>query len=126
MDGMMMDFKWCYFQGDVILWVVCWYCCYLISYCDFEEMLVECGILVDYMMIYCWVQCYVLEMEKWLCWFWWCGFDLSWCLDEIYVKVWGKWIYLYWVVDKWGDMIDFYLLLICSVKVVKWFLGKVL
>ncbi|MGL3033393.1 DDE-type integrase/transposase/recombinase, partial [Klebsiella quasipneumoniae] len=35
------------------------------------------------------------------------GFDPSWRLDETYVKVRGKWTYLYRAVDKRGDTIDF-------------------
>src|SRR3546814_8925745 len=48
-------------------------------------------------------------MEKRLRWFWRRGFDPSWRLDETYVKVRGKWTYLYRAVDKRGDTIDFYL-----------------
>src|SRR3546814_4549599 len=40
-------------------------------------------------------------------WFWRRGFDPSWRLDETYVKVRGKWTYLYRAVDKRGDTIDF-------------------
>src|SRR3546814_20826743 len=61
------------------------------------------------MTIYRWVQCYAPEMEKRLRWFWRRGFDPSWRLDETYVKVRGKWTYLYRAVDKPGDPIDFYL-----------------
>jgi transposase-like protein len=97
------------FQGDVILWAVRWYCRYPISYRDLEEMLAERGISVDHTTIYRWVQCYAPEMEKRLRWFWRRGFDPSWRLDETYVKVRGKWTYLYRAVDKRGDTIDFYL-----------------
>src|SRR3546814_2865187 len=95
-----------HFQGDVILWAVRWYCRYPISYRDLEEMLVERGISVDHTTIYRWVQCYAPEMEKRLRWFWRRGFDPSWRLDETYVKVRGKWTYLYRAVDKRGDTID--------------------
>src|SRR3546814_10414329 len=88
------------FQGDVILWAVRWYCRYPISYRDLEEMLAERGISVDHTTIYRWVQCYAPEMEKRLRWFWRRGFDPSWRLDETYVKVRGKWTYLYRAVDK--------------------------
>ncbi|PAT70542.1 IS6 family transposase, partial [Klebsiella pneumoniae] len=91
----MTDFKWRHFQGDVILWAVRWYCRYPISYRDLEEMLAERGISVDHTTIYRWVQCYAPEMEKRLRWFWRRGFDPSWRLDETYVKVRGKWTYLY-------------------------------
>ncbi|WP_408922242.1 IS6 family transposase [Corynebacterium tuberculostearicum] len=98
----MTDFKWRHFQGDVILWAVRWYCRYPISYRDLEEMLAERGISVDHTTIYRWVQCYAPEMEKRLRWFWRRGFDPSWRLDETYVKVRGKWTYLYRAVDKRG------------------------
>src|SRR3546814_2226422 len=99
-DGTMTDFKWRHFQGDVILWAVRWYRRYPISYRDLEEMLAERGISVDHTTIYRWVQCYAPEMEKRLRWFWRRGFDPSWRLDETYVKVRGKWTYLYRAVDK--------------------------
>ena len=33
----------------------------------------------------------------------------SWRMDETYIKVKGKWVYLYRAVDKYGDTIDFML-----------------
>ena len=33
----------------------------------------------------------------------------SWRMDETYVKVKGKWVYLYRAVDKFGDTVDFML-----------------
>ncbi len=122
----MTDFKWRHFQGDVILWAVRWYCRYPISYRDLEEMLAERGISVDHTTIYRWVQCYAPEMEKRLRWFWRRGFDPSWRLDETYVKVRGKWTYLYRAVDKRGDTIDFYLSPTRSAKAAKRFPGKAL
>src|SRR3546814_5478595 len=114
------------FTGEVILWAVRWYCRYGISYRDLEEMLSERGIDVDHTTIYRWVQRYAPEMEKRLRWFWRRGFDLSWRLDETYVKVRGKWTYLYRAVDKRGDTIDFYLSPTRSAKAAKRFLGKAL
>lgn len=32
--------------------------------------------------------------------------QLSWCLDETYIKVKGKWCYLYRAIDKEGQMLD--------------------
>src|SRR3546814_10383142 len=81
---------------------------------------------VDHTTIYRWVQCYAPEMEKRLRWFWRRGFDPSWRLDETYVKVRGKWTYLYRAVDKRGDTIDFYLSPTRSAKAAKRFLGKAL
>src|SRR3546814_13993053 len=66
------------------------------------------------------------EMEERLGWFWRRGVDPSWRLDETYVKVRGKWTYLYRAVDKRGDTIDFYLSPTRSAKAAKRFLGKAL
>src|SRR3546814_8879071 len=89
-------------------------------------MLAERGISVDHTTIYRWVQCYAPEMEKRLRWFWRRGFDPSWRLDETYVKVRGKWTYLYWAVDKRGDTIEFYLSPTRSATAAQRFLGKAL
>jgi transposase-like protein len=115
----MDDFKGRHFTGEVILWAVRWYCRYGISYRDLEEMLAERGIDVDHTTIYRWVQRYAPEMEKRLRWFWRRGFDPSWRLDETYVKVRGKWTYLYRAVDKRGDTIDFFLSSTRSAKAAK-------
>jgi transposase-like protein len=104
----MTDFEWRHLQGDVILWAVRWYCRYPISYRDVEKMLAERGIMVDHTTIHRWVQQYVPEMEKRLRWFWPRGFDPSWRLDETYVEVPCKWIYLYRAFDKCRDTIDFF------------------
>src|SRR5699024_6008244 len=125
-DGTMTDFKWRHFQGDVILWAVRWYCRYPISYRDLEEMLAERGISVDHTTIYRWVRCYAAEVETRLRWFGRRGCGPSWRLDETYVKVRGKWTYLYRAVDKRGDTIDFYLSPTRSAKAAKRFLGKAL
>jgi len=122
----MDDFKGRHFTGEGILWAVRWYCRYGISYRDLEEMLAERGINVDHTTIYRWVQRYAPEMEKRLRWFWRRGFDPSWRLDETYVKVRGKWTYLYRAVDKRGDTIDFFLSSTRSAKAAKRFLGKAL
>src|SRR3546814_3011585 len=107
-DGTMTDFKWRHFQGDVILWAVRWYCRYPISYRDLEDMLAERAISVDHTTIYRWAQCYAPEMEKRPPWSWRRGFDPSWRLYDIYVKVRGKWTYLSRAVDTRRDTIDVY------------------
>lgn len=123
----MSDFKWRHFRGDVILWAVRWYCKYGISYRNLEEMLDERGVDVDHTTIYRWVQHYAPEMEKRLRWYWKRpGISRSWRVDETYVKVKGKWVYLYRAVDKDGDTIDFYLSSTRNAKAAKRFLGKAL
>ena len=50
----------------------------------------------------------------------------SWRIDETYVKVKGKWAYLYWAIDKRGHMVDFYLSSTRNIKAAKRLLGKAL
>ena len=123
----MSDFKWPHFRGEIILWAVRWYYKYGISYRNLEEMLDERDVDVDHTTIYRWVQHYAPEMEKRLRWYWkWPGISRSWRVDETYVKVKGKWVYLYRAVDKGGDTIDFYLSPTRNTKAAKRFLGEAL
>jgi IS6 family transposase len=73
-------------------------------------MLAERGVNVDHSTIYRWVQRYAPEMEKRLRWYWRNPSDLCpWHMDETYVKVNGRWAYLYRAVDSRGRTVDFYL-----------------
>ena len=51
---------------------------------------------------------------------------MSWQVDETYIKVKGKWVYLYRAIDKYGRTIDFYLTSRRNTKSAKRFLGKAL
>ncbi|SBW17871.1 transposase [Candidatus Protofrankia californiensis] len=83
-----------------------WYLRYaLLSYRDVEELLAERGLVVDHVTVYRWVQrftpllidaarpCRHTPGDRWF-------------VDETYVKVPGKWIYLYRAVDLDGQVID--------------------
>jgi len=72
------------------------------------------------------VQQYAPEMEKRLKWYLRSPLHQSWRVDETYVKVKGRWVYLYRAVDKHGDTIDFYLSTTRNAKAAKRFLGKAL
>jgi transposase, IS6 family len=89
------DFKGRHFEGEIVLWAVRWYCRYGISYRDLEQMMAERGVSVDHSTIYRWVQRYAPEIEKRLRWHWRRPHSGSWRADETYVKVHGKWAYLY-------------------------------
>ena len=89
-------------------------------------MMTERGVAVDHSTIYRWVQRFAPEMEKRLRWQWRRARSGSWRVDETYVRVRGKWAYLYRVVDKFGDTIDFYLSATRNTKAAKRFLGKAL
>lgn len=122
----MNDFKWRHFRGEIILWAVRWYCKYGISYRELEEMMAERGVDVDHTTVYRWVQHYAPEMEKRLKWHLKSSFHQSWRVDETYVKVKGRWTYLYRAVDKQGETIDFYLSRTRNAIAAKRFLGKAL
>ncbi len=78
---------------------------YALSYQDVEELLVERGIEVDHVTVHRWVQRFTPLLvdaarprrhrpgDRW--------FD-----DETYVKVAGRWTYLYRAVDQHGQVID--------------------
>jgi IS6 family transposase len=94
------------FTAEVILWAVHLYLQFPISYRDLELMLRDRGVSVDHTTIYRWIQAYAPELEKRL------RPHLrpthgSWRVDEIYLKVKGRWVYLYRAVDNRGQPIDF-------------------
>ncbi len=122
----MTDFKWKHYQGEIILGCVRWYCKYGISYRDLEEMMLERGVEVDHTTLYRWIQQYAPEIEKRLRYYWKPAMGRNWRVDETYVKVKGKWTYLYRAVDSRGHTIDFFLSATRNSKAAKRFLGKAL
>jgi IS6 family transposase len=96
------------FPVEIILLCVRWYCKYGISYRDLAEMMSERGVAVDPSTIFRWVQRYAPEIEKRirLCQGPRSG---SWRVDETYVRVGGRWKYLFRAVDKHGRLIAFML-----------------
>jgi transposase-like protein len=96
------------FPAEIILLCVRWYCKYGISYRDMAEMMQERGVAVDSSTIFRWVQHYAPEIEKRVRQYQ----ELrsgSWCVDETYVRVSGRWNYLFRAVDKHEQLIDFML-----------------
>ena len=119
-------FKHRHFKYDIIIWPVRWYCKYGISYRDLEEMLTERGVEVDHSTIYRWVQYYAPKILDKLKWYWKPKLGHSWRVDETYIKVKGRWTYLYRALDKSGNTIDFYLSSTRNTKAAKRFLRKAL
>jgi transposase, IS6 family len=101
-------FKGRQFTDEVILWAVRWYLMFPVSYRDLELMLLDRGVEVDHTTIFRWIQAYAPEIEKRIrphlrpC-------NGSWRVDETYIKVKGRWSYLYRAVDSRGQTIDFLL-----------------
>jgi transposase-like protein len=93
------------FPPEVIMLAVHWYLRYSLSYRDVEELLAERGILVDHVTLYRWVQRFTPEL-----------IDAArpsrhvagdrWFVDETYLKVAGRWVYLYRAIDQHGQVID--------------------
>jgi transposase-like protein len=89
----------------VITVAVRWYLRYGLSYRDVEELLAERGIEIDHVTIYRWVQrftpllidaagpCRHVPGDRWF-------------VDETYVQIAGRWVYLYRAIDQYGQVID--------------------
>jgi len=101
-------FRGRHFEDEIILLCVRWYLRYSLSYRDLEEIMAERNLSVDHVTIWRWVQRYApvlnerlrRELRR---------PDRSWRVDETYVKVAGRWTYLYRAVDSAGETIDFML-----------------
>ena len=93
------------FPPKVISIAVRWYLRYGLSYRDVEELLAERGITVDHVTIYRWVQRFTPEFIEAarLCRH---APGDRWFADETYVKVAGRWTYLYRAIDQHGQIID--------------------
>jgi IS6 family transposase len=118
-------FKGRQFTDEVILWAVRWYLMFPISYRDLELMLRDRGVRVDHTTIFRWIQAYAPELEKRI------RPHLrlsngSWRVDETYIKVKGRWAYLYRAVDSRGQTIDFLLSTKRDAKAAKRFFRKAL
>ena len=93
------------FPREVIAVAVRWYLRYGLSYRDIEELLAERGVAVDHVTVYRWVQTFTSEF-----------IDSArparhtagdrWFVDETYVKVAGRWCYLYRGIDQHGQVVD--------------------
>jgi transposase, IS6 family len=93
------------FPREVISVAVRWYLRYGLSYRNAGELLAERGVTVDHVTVYRWVQRFTPEFieaarpcrhapgDRWF-------------VDETYLKVAGKWTYLYRAVDQHGQVID--------------------
>ena len=88
-------------------------------------MVSERGIIVDHTTIFRWIQHYAPEFEKRIRWY---ARPSSGSLrvDETYIKIKGKWKYLYRALDKYGRTIDFMLSHKRDITTAKRFFKKVL
>lgn len=98
-------FKGRHFDRSLILLCVRWYLAYSLSLRDLEEMMAERGVRVDHSTLNRWVIYFApLLLEQ---------FNRrkrlvggKWHVDETYVRVRGRWTYLYRAIDKGGDTVE--------------------
>jgi transposase, IS6 family len=93
------------FPREVIAVAVRGYLRYGLSYRDVEELLADRGVEVDHVTIHRWVRTFTPQF-----------IDAArparhaagdrWFVDETYLKVAGRWTYLYRAVDQHGQLID--------------------
>ncbi|WP_040590615.1 IS6 family transposase [Methylobacter marinus] len=104
----MISFKGVHFPKDVILYAVFFSVRQGVSYRDLEDIMEECGVKVDHATLNRWVVDYspliAAETKKRKR-----TVASSWRMDESYIKVKGRWVYLYRAIDKFGDTVEFML-----------------
>jgi transposase-like protein len=100
-------FKGRHFDRSVILLCVRWYLAYNLSLRNLEEMMAERGVSVDHATIHRWIIRYSPELLE--------RFNqrkrtvtAKWHVDETYIKVRGRWMYLYRAIDSNGDPVEFW------------------
>ena len=118
-------FRGRHFAEEIIVLCVRWYLRFSLSYRDLEELMTERGLSVDHTTVWRWVQRYAPELDRRV------RRELkrtgtSWRVDETYVRVAGRWMYLYRALDSCGATLDFYLSENRDATTAKQFLSKVL
>jgi putative transposase len=118
-------FKGRHFDRSIILLCIRWYLAYNLSLRNLEEMMAERGISVDHATIHRWVVRYSPALLK--------RFNArkravtsKWHVDETYIKVRGRWMYLYRAIDSNGDTVEFWFGERRNLAAAKRFLSKAL
>jgi putative transposase len=103
----MFKFKGRHFDRTVILLCVRWYLTYNLSLRDLEEMMAERGLNVDHSTVHRWVVRFSPQLLE--------RFNQrkrtvtsKWHMDETYIKVHGRWMYLYRAIDSVGATVEFF------------------
>jgi IS6 family transposase len=109
------------FEPTVIAACVRWYLRFSLSLRDLEELMAERGLLVDHTSIWRWTQTYgsagggaVSRKSS------------TWYMVETFVRIAGRWMYLFRAVDSHGETVDFCLSETRDREAAKMFLKKAL
>lgn len=95
------------FPDDVIALAVRWYVRYRLSYADVVEWFVERGLTVDRSTVYRWVRRFLplfgdaARTHR-------RPVGTKWRVDETYVRLQGRWTYVYRAIDEDGQVVDAY------------------
>jgi len=96
------------FEPIIIVTCVRWYCRFSLSLRDLKELMAERGLTVDHTTIWRCVERYGPEIHRRLH-----GHmkrkSPTWHMDETFVRIAGRWLYLFRAVDGHGQTVDFYL-----------------
>jgi IS6 family transposase len=97
-----------HFAAEIIVTCVRWYLRFSLSLRDVEELMAERGLSVDHTTIWRWTQTYAPEVQRRL------RGQLkpkgsTWHMDETFVRIAGRWRYLFRAVDSSGQTVDLYL-----------------
>jgi transposase-like protein len=97
-----------WFADDTIIRCVHWYLRFKLSYRDLAHIMGELGVCVAPCKILRWVVRYSVAFAE--CWRH-CerAVGRSWRCDETYIKVGGRWMYLYRTVDERGNTVESHL-----------------
>jgi transposase-like protein len=93
------------FPPDIIVLAVRWYLRFNLSYRDLEELLAERGVEVDHVTVYRWVLRFTPLLGEAARP---CRHTVGdrWQTDETYLKVAGRWRYVYRAIDQFGQVVD--------------------
>ena len=103
------------FTAEIIVTCVRWYLHFSLSLRDVEELMAERGLSVDHTSVWRWTQAYAPEVQRRL------QGQLkrkgaTWHIDETFVRIAGRWMFLFRAVDGGGQTADFYLSKLATVR----------
>src|SRR5215472_12641721 len=114
-----------WFEPSVIVTCVRWYLRFSLSLRDVKELMAERGLSVHHTSVWRWTQAYGPEVYRRLQ-----GEvkrkSSTWHIDETFVSVAGRWMYLFRAVDSSGQTVDFYLSQTRDCEAAKLFLKRAL